>query len=1140
MKWFYNLKIGAKLILAFLLVSSISVIIVWLGIKKLQGIAENDKNMYEKCLLSVQNLGTASSSYELAMALTRDVVLEMDGSGKNFIEERNALTAKINQSLKAYEETISTPEEKELYNDFVEKRKTFRDNIAIFNKYIINKQKKEAANFFQGDFINTSQAQRDALQKLINYKQDYANKLNLNNQEEASDAIRNMIILAIAGFIISVGLGLFIAKIIKNPIMKVLNMADELKKGHVNVRANIDTKDELGLMGSTLDQFAGQLEGFAELMKKISYGDVSVSLPPYDKDDKLAPAMNLIAETLRNLVKEIDYIINGAIQGKLSIRGNADKFNGGYKDIVTGINNTLDAIIGPLNMAAEYVDRISKGDIPAKITEEYKGDFNEIKNNLNGCIDAVNFMIKDIGLLSKAAYDGNLKLRADETKHSGDFRKIVAGVNTTMDTVTGPLNAASECMDNISKGVLPEPIQEEYRGDYLVIKTAINNLIQTTGLIFKGVHRISLGIIDGNLEDRGNPSRVPGSWSELVVDINSIIEMLVSNIKLMAKNINAISKGDIPETITEKYKGDYELIKNDLNTCSLSIKSVIDDINSLAGEAIKGNLNVRADALKHSGDFKKIVEGVNNTLEAVVTPIKSAANYIELINEGKLNEPINEEFKGDFNQIKNNLNGLIETIVKLFMGVDRMTNNITNGNLDDTGKPEIFKGSWFKVANGISSMLIALREPIRFMESNIKKISNGEIPERITTEYKGEFNEVKENLNTCFESINALINDMKQLSDNAVNGKLKDRADVSKHKGDYGKIILGVNNTLDAILAPIREAVTILEAMANGDLTVRIESDFKGDHGLIKNSINSVANSLNQALSNVSEAVATTASASGEISSSTDEMAAGAGEQTRQIAEIASGIEEMTRTILENTKNAAFAADTAKKAGDKAVDGGKVVKETIEGMTRIAEVVKKSAETVRELGKSSDQIGEIIQVIDDIADQTNLLALNAAIEAARAGEQGRGFAVVADEVRKLAERTTKATKEIASMIKQIQKDTENAVQSMEVGTSEVEVGRDLTNKAGTSLQEIVDESQHVVEIVTQVAAASEQQSTAAEEISKNIESISSVTQQSAAGTEQIAKAAEDLSRLTLNLENLVGQFKIEEQSSQTKLNNRLN
>ena len=173
-------------------------------------------------------------------------------------------------------------------------------------------------------------------------------------------------------------------------------------------------------------------------------------------------------------------------------------------------------------------------------------------------------------------------------------------------------------------------------------------------------------------------------------------------------------------------------------------------------------------------------------------------------------------------------------------------------------------------------------------------------------------------------------------------------------------------------------------------------------------------------------------------------------------------------------------------------------------------------------------------MIDDIADQTNLLALNAAIEAARAGEQGRGFAVVADEVRKLAERTTKATKEIAGMIKQIQKDTGNAVESMGEGTEEVERGKALANKAGESLREIVEESQHVVDIVTQVAAASEEQSSAAEQISKNIEAISSVTQQSAAGTQQIAHAAEDLNRLTLNLESLIEQFNISDSNSGNK------
>ena len=181
---------------------------------------------------------------------------------------------------------------------------------------------------------------------------------------------------------------------------------------------------------------------------------------------------------------------------------------------------------------------------------------------------------------------------------------------------------------------------------------------------------------------------------------------------------------------------------------------------------------------------------------------------------------------------------------------------------------------------------------------------------------------------------------------------------------------------------------------------------------------------------------------------------------------------------------------------------------------------------MRELGKSSDQIGEIISVIDDIADQTNLLALNAAIEAARAGDQGRGFAVVADEVRKLAERTTKATKEIAGMIKKIQADTTGAVRSMEEGTTEVERGIKLADRAGTSLQEIVGVSQKLTDMVTQIAAAGEEQSSASEQISKNVEGISKVTGETAQGTQQIARAAEDLNRLTENLQQLVAAFKV--------------
>jgi methyl-accepting chemotaxis protein len=388
------------------------------------------------------------------------------------------------------------------------------------------------------------------------------------------------------------------------------------------------------------------------------------------------------------------------------------------------------------------------------------------------------------------------------------------------------------------------------------------------------------------------------------------------------------------------------------------------------------------------------------------------------------------------------------------------------------------------------------------------------------------------------ETIKALLAEADLLIRANEEGNLQIRGNASKFEGEWGKLIQGINSILDYIVAPLNESSGILQKMAEGDFTVKVTGNYKGDHQTIKNNINTVSGSLSQALRRVSEAVLATASASSEISASVEEMAAGTSEQTQQTAEVARSIEQMTKTILDNTKNASAAADTAKSSGDKALQGGGVVEDTIKGMIRISQVVKKSAETVEALGKSSDAIGEIIQVIDDIADQTNLLALNAAIEAARAGEQGRGFAVVADEVRKLAERTTKATKEIAGMIKQIQKDTIDAVSSMHEGRIEVDKGKLMADKAGEVLKDIIAESLKVTDIAALVAAASEEQSASAEQISKNIESISAVTQESASGTHEIARSAEDLNNLTQKLEKLINHFKIDDEKLVSKGNGR--
>ncbi len=315
-------------------------------------------------------------------------------------------------------------------------------------------------------------------------------------------------------------------------------------------------------------------------------------------------------------------------------------------------------------------------------------------------------------------------------------------------------------------------------------------------------------------------------------------------------------------------------------------------------------------------------------------------------------------------------------------------------------------------------------------------------------------------------------------------------------------------------------------AEGEGDLTKRLHSDSDDELGDLATWFNTFVNNIHGIIATVQSNAQGVSAASNQLASTADALNRGSLEQKMQTEQIASVMTEMSQSIAEVVSNAGESSAASSNATDIASKGKDAVEKTVEGMKKIAGTVRDTSETVEKLGNSSAEIGDILNVIDDIAAQTNLLALNAAIEAARAGEHGRGFAVVADEVRKLADNTGQATQKISDMVVKIQKDTEKSVSSMNAGREEVEQGVKLAEEAMKALEEIVETSKRAADTVLMINRAAEEQSSSTDKVTENMDSILVVTQESSAATDQIKMASEELGKLSSDLQSKIGLFKV--------------
>ena len=325
---------------------------------------------------------------------------------------------------------------------------------------------------------------------------------------------------------------------------------------------------------------------------------------------------------------------------------------------------------------------------------------------------------------------------------------------------------------------------------------------------------------------------------------------------------------------------------------------------------------------------------------------------------------------------------------------------------------------------------------------------------------------------------------------------------------------------------PLAEAVTAMQRIAGGNLAVRIPPQGEDETGRLLTATQAMATSMTEAIADIQTAAHQLVGCADRLSDTSQRVANQSGLQSDAAATMAASIEEMNVSIGHVAENAQAAKEISSTSGEISSAGTVVIQQAVGSMTRIAGTVREASGSVSQLGHESQAISAIVNVIKEIADQTNLLALNAAIEAARAGEAGRGFAVVADEVRKLAERTSLSTREIENMISRIQTGTTDAVSSMETGVQQVEEGVTFAAQAGTSLADIRHSADQVAQAVTDISSALAEQSVASADIASNVERIAAMADENNRLAQSSAGDAEELKQLANNLNQRVSRFTI--------------
>jgi methyl-accepting chemotaxis protein len=700
--------------------------------------------------------------------------------------------------------------------------------------------------------------------------------------------------------------------------------------------------------------------------------------------------------------QEIERLVEASREGRLSERGRTDEFEGVHREMVEGINTMLDAILLPIGEGNRILAQISSGKIDELIAQTYKGDHEKMKQAVNNVAAVLQNLQKELARLTAASHAGELAERGKPEQFQGAYAEIVRGMNQMLDAILLPIGEGNRILAQISNGKIDELIAQTYKGDHEKMKQAVNNVASVLQKLQKELVRLTDASKDGQLSERGKPEQFQGAYAEIVHGMNQMLDAILLPIGEGNRILAQISNGKIDELIAQSYKGDHEKMKQAVNNVAGVLQGLQKELIRLTEASKEGQLSERGKPDQFQGAFAEIVRGVNAMLDAILLPIGEGNRILAQISSGKIDELIAQTYKGDHEKMKQAVNNVAAVLQGLQKELARLTQASNAGQLSERGRHDQFRGAYGDIVRGVNDVLDAVIAPLNVAASYVDRISKGDMPSQITDTYQGDFNAIKDNLNTLIVAMNDITHAAEEIADGNLTVALRERSAQDK-----------LMQALAAMVAGLTRTVTEIRTIA-GEVT----------------------------------------SASQAISTASVQVSNGASTQAASAEEASSSMEEMVSNIKQNADNAQQTDKIANKSAKDAQESGKAVLEAVAAMKEIASKIS----IIEEIARQTNLLALNAAIEAARAGEHGKGFAVVAAEVRKLAERSQK---AAGEINQLSGTTVKVSEKAGEMLEKLVPDiqkTAELVQEISAASKEQDTGAEQINKALQQLEKVIQQN----------------------------------------------------------------------------------